>query len=254
MDKPDEILTDYTYFLSASEDGEIWLRHEDAVRLGAGYIPFSDNNNFLVPELRPPHNRARANERSLTGALSIQGREDVYGTRPEKRKTKKGWLIHAQQFLAWLKNLCALQAFQDLEYPDQLEAALLAAQASQHQLPRAPAALPDSGFGPISNARIQEIADAAVKRANSERSHKSAKTGHSKEGGYGPKKNLAIAQFLEEKSKNPKLKKNKFQEDYGKKVGLSARTVGNYLLPNNIKAYREEIARQTLASPPESIA
>jgi len=53
--------TDYSCFLHAGEDGHIWWRLEDAIKLGAGYIPVKNDDHNLVPVLRPPNQRVRVN-------------------------------------------------------------------------------------------------------------------------------------------------------------------------------------------------
>jgi predicted nucleic acid-binding Zn-ribbon protein len=61
--------TDYESFLHVTEDGRIWWLRQDAVRLGAGFLPVCDDNQQLEPQLQAPNQRALVNEKTLIGGL-----------------------------------------------------------------------------------------------------------------------------------------------------------------------------------------
>jgi hypothetical protein len=61
---------DYTPFLHVLEDGSIWWRLEDAIKLGAGYVPTRDDARNLNSALTAANNQVCANERALYGALN----------------------------------------------------------------------------------------------------------------------------------------------------------------------------------------
>lgn len=95
--------TDYSPFLSASEDGKIWWRLEDAIKLGAGYLPLCDDESNLIPVLRAKNNQVRANERTLLSEFS----QDHYTeTHPRFLMRDDGRYVEAQEFLNWLSKWC----------------------------------------------------------------------------------------------------------------------------------------------------
>jgi len=61
--------TDYESFFSVAEDGRIWWLRQDAIRLGAGFLPVCDDNRQLEPQLQAPNQRALVHEKTLIGAL-----------------------------------------------------------------------------------------------------------------------------------------------------------------------------------------
>jgi hypothetical protein len=95
---------DYSPFLHVLEDGSIWWPREDAIKLGAGYLPMHDDNVNLVPVLLAKNNRVRANERTLIGALS-PGRSNV--VLPRILKRDDGLFVEAHEFLGWLSRYVA---------------------------------------------------------------------------------------------------------------------------------------------------
>lgn len=107
---------DYRKFLFVGDDGEIWWTLEIAVKLGAGYLPYVDDDQDLIPRLCAPNNRVRADEQTILGAVhdprlgieppQIVGRDD-------------GHFVCARDFLSWLGHY--FNATQSLaSFPDTL--------------------------------------------------------------------------------------------------------------------------------------
>lgn len=63
-------MNEYAPYLHVTDDGHIWWLLKDAIRLAAGYRPYSDDNQVSEPELRAPNQRALVNERTSIGAFS----------------------------------------------------------------------------------------------------------------------------------------------------------------------------------------
>lgn len=108
--------TDYSCFLHAGEDGHIWWRLEDAIKLGAGYIPVKNDDHNLVPVLRPPNQRVRVNERTLVGAFSD---ERLAMVRPKVLDRDGSRLVDASDFLGWLSQYVA-QTQAEIPFPNDL--------------------------------------------------------------------------------------------------------------------------------------
>lgn len=58
-------IIDYSQFIHFLENGILWWRLEEAIKLGAGYLPVRDDEQNLNPVLRAKNNQIRANERTL---------------------------------------------------------------------------------------------------------------------------------------------------------------------------------------------
>jgi hypothetical protein len=95
---------DYSPFLHVLEDGSIWWLRENAIKLGAGYLPMRDDDVNLVPVLRAKNGRVRVNEKTLIGALS-PGRSNA--VLPRILKRDDGLFVEAHEFLAWLSRYVA---------------------------------------------------------------------------------------------------------------------------------------------------
>ena len=108
--------TDYESFLRVTEDGRIWWLRQDAIRLGAGYLPICDGNQQLDPRLQAPNQRALVNERTLIGALG-----DVRLTIPKPTGFERDGFdyVDASEFLAWLWQYIGLTQAK-LEFPNEL--------------------------------------------------------------------------------------------------------------------------------------
>ncbi len=127
--------TDYESFLRVTEDGRIWWRRQDAIRLGAGFLPFCDDNRQLEPRLRAPHQRALVNEKTLIGAL---GDARLAIPKPMSFERDGFHYVDAAEFLEWLSQyICQTQA--KINYPNELvnRVRIALAKAAAERLPQA---------------------------------------------------------------------------------------------------------------------
>lgn len=111
---------DYSQFLHAADDGRIWWRLEDAIKLGAGYLPVCDDERNLVPVLRAPNNRVRADERTLIGAFHD---DRLVIVRPKVLERDDGSFVEARDFLSWLSQYIA-QTQAEIPFPFNLTRAV----------------------------------------------------------------------------------------------------------------------------------
>lgn len=109
-------MIDYSPYLRVTDDGCIWWLLKDAMRLGAGYRPYSDDLAVLEPELRAPNKRALANERTLIGAFS-----DVRLMIEQPMTFARDGIhyVEASAFLTWLSQYIA-QTQAGIEFPNDL--------------------------------------------------------------------------------------------------------------------------------------
>ena len=98
-------MTKFEPYLHVTNDGFIWWLLKDAIRLGAGYRPFADDQAALETELRAPNNQALANERTLIGAFS-----DVRLPIEQPMTFERDGFryVDASSFLTWLAQYIAL--------------------------------------------------------------------------------------------------------------------------------------------------
>lgn len=108
--------TDYASLLRVTEDGHIWWLLEDAIRLGAGYLPYADDRTALNTELRAPNQRVRANERTLLGAFS-NGLLMIEQPMTFERDGLR--YVDASDFLTWLSQYIA-QTQATITFPEDL--------------------------------------------------------------------------------------------------------------------------------------
>lgn len=107
---------DYTPYLQVAEDGHIWWLREDAIRLGAGFLPVCDDNRQLEPRLKAQNQRALVNERTLMGAF---GGSRLTIEKPETFERDGFRYVDAAGFLEWLSQyICQKQA--KIEFPSEL--------------------------------------------------------------------------------------------------------------------------------------
>lgn len=108
--------TDYESFLHVTEDGRIWWLRQDAIRLGAGFLPVCDDNLQLEPQLQAPNQRALVNEKTLIGALG-----DARLTIPKPTAFERDGFryVDAAEFLEWLSQYICLKQSK-IEFPDAL--------------------------------------------------------------------------------------------------------------------------------------
>lgn len=114
---------DYSPFLNVLEDGSIWWPLDDAVKLGAGYLPIRDDDLNLIPVLRAPNNRVRTNERTL---ISEFGPAHYTEAHPRLLVRDDGRYVDAHEFLKWLYEHIA-QRRSAIQFPDDLARAVRSA-------------------------------------------------------------------------------------------------------------------------------
>ncbi len=104
---------DCSPFLHADEDGRIWWRLEDAIKLAAGYSPVRNDDHNLAPVLRAPNQRVIENEKTLVGAFSD---EQLRIVRPEVVRRAGDRVVEARAFLWWV-SLYLAQTQTDIPFP-----------------------------------------------------------------------------------------------------------------------------------------
>lgn len=93
------MVIDYSPFLHFLENGSLWWRLEDAIKLGAGYLPVRDDEKNLNPVLRAKSNQILANERTLLSEFS----QDHYTEANLQLLVRDdGRYVEAREFLNWL--------------------------------------------------------------------------------------------------------------------------------------------------------
>ena len=107
---------DYSSFINVLQDGNIWWRLEDAIKLGAGYQPARDEDRNLNPVLRANSNRIRVNERDLLAEFSFERYTEAH---PRLLKRDDGRYVGAGEFLNWLEQYLA-QNPSDIQFPCEL--------------------------------------------------------------------------------------------------------------------------------------
>lgn len=110
------MITGYESLLRVTEDGNIWWVLKDAIRLGAGYRPYSDDNRNLEPELRATSKRALTNERTLIGAF---GDARLMIEQPMTFERDGFRYVDAEGFLDWLSQYIT-QTQAKITFPDEL--------------------------------------------------------------------------------------------------------------------------------------
>ncbi|GEM_PF-1010386 len=108
--------THFGSYLNVTDDGYIWWPLKDAIRLGAGFRPFADNQAVLETELRPPNKRALANERTLIGAF---GDARLNIAKPMTFERDSFRYVDAGAFLTWLSQYIS-RTQSKIEFPDEL--------------------------------------------------------------------------------------------------------------------------------------
>lgn len=107
---------DYADYSRVAEDGRIWWLRQDAIRLGAGFVPVCDDNRQLEPILQAPNQRALVNEKTLMGALG-DARSNI--RKPMAFERDGFRYVDAAGFLEWLSQyICQTQA--KIVFPDEL--------------------------------------------------------------------------------------------------------------------------------------
>lgn len=88
---------DYSPFLHVSDDGAIWWRVGDALKLGAGYVPVGSHHSGH-PLLRAPNEHVLACEKNLIEAFYLR-QTDCLATATALRED--GQYVKAYEFLNW---------------------------------------------------------------------------------------------------------------------------------------------------------
>jgi hypothetical protein len=117
---------DFKSLLRVTEGGHIWWLLKDAIRLGAGYQPYSDDNLTLEPELRATSKRALLNERTLIGAFSeVRLKKE----QPMTFERDGFHYVDAEFFLDWLSKYIA-QTQAKIPFPNELASEVRKAKAT----------------------------------------------------------------------------------------------------------------------------
>ena len=113
--------TDYESYLRFM-DGAVWLLKEDALRLGAGYLPGYDDKK-RAPKLLAPNEQAELNRLTLLGAFN-DTRDWLKITRPMTFERDGYRYVEARGFLDWLSQyICQTQA-KEFTFPGELADAI----------------------------------------------------------------------------------------------------------------------------------
>ena len=113
--------TDYESYLRFM-DGAVWLLKEDALRLGAGYLPAYDDKK-RAPKLLAPNEQAELNRLTLLGAFN-DTRDWLKITRPMTFERDGYRYVEARGFLDWLSQyICQTQA-KEFTFPGELADAI----------------------------------------------------------------------------------------------------------------------------------
>lgn len=110
------MVIDYSPFLHILENGSLWWRLEDAIRLVAGYLPVRDDGQNLNPVLRAKNNQIRANERTL---LSEFNQDHYTEANLQLLVRDDGRYVEAREFLNWLTQHITL-THSLIPFPDNL--------------------------------------------------------------------------------------------------------------------------------------
>jgi hypothetical protein len=128
--------TDYESFLHVTHDGRIWWLREDAIRLGAGFLPICGDNGQSGSQLRAPNQQALVAENTLIGAL---GDERLTIPKPTAIERDGMHYVDAADFLEWLAQYISLAQAQ-IAFPSALisQVRITVAKAAAERPPQAP--------------------------------------------------------------------------------------------------------------------
>ena len=128
---------DFSDYLRVQNDGGIWWRLVDAVKVGAGYVSVRDDDENLVTTLRATNNMVQANERTL---LAEFGPTHYTEQRPRLIVRQHDRLVEAQEFLDWLARYLTDSGDSSIVFPSELARAVRTAKlAPVARSPEAPA-------------------------------------------------------------------------------------------------------------------
>jgi hypothetical protein len=109
-------MSDYAPYLHVTDDGHIWWLRQDALRLGAGFLPACDDDQHLELILQAPNQRALVNEKNLMAALG-DSRSTI--AKPTAFERDGFRYVDAAEFLDWLSHYICLKQSK-IEFPDEL--------------------------------------------------------------------------------------------------------------------------------------
>lgn len=101
-------------------DGAVWLLKEDALRLGAGYLPVHDNETTKLP---PNEEQAKSNLRTLIGAFN-DTRDWLKITKPMTFERDGYRYVEARGFLDWLSQYIDQTQAKEFTFPGELAHAI----------------------------------------------------------------------------------------------------------------------------------
>lgn len=116
---------DFERYLRDFGNGSIWLLKEEAIRLGAGYLPVHDDKT-MTTKLRAPNDQAELNEVTLLGAIN-DARLTI--ERPDMFDRDGVCYVNATGFLGWLAQYIAQTQAQEIVFPNELASAVRKAKA-----------------------------------------------------------------------------------------------------------------------------
>ncbi len=118
---------DFSPYTHVLDDGTIWWPLGDAVKLGAGFLPFRDDDRVLVPTLTAENNRVRAAERDLLSQFIPSRLTEAH---PRIRERDGQRFVEAGEYLHWLlRHVQALQS-DDFAFPTEVASAVRRAKSA----------------------------------------------------------------------------------------------------------------------------
>lgn len=128
--------TDYSQYLHVTEDGEIWWPLDVAIKLAAGYLPRSGDDQLPDPTLMAPGPGARANERNIVAAVHDRRNGETVpliirrGSGHADEDSAHEHFVTARAFLTWVnQHLCTTNP--GIRLPDDLISAVKRTHAMQ---------------------------------------------------------------------------------------------------------------------------
>ena len=106
---------DYEAYLHDFRDGAVWLLKEDALCLGAGYLPFHDDNTMAI-KLLPPDEQAELNLLTLHGAFND---DRLTIERPLQFNRDGFCYVEAEGFLNWLQRYTEKTRAKEIPVPNE---------------------------------------------------------------------------------------------------------------------------------------
>jgi len=120
------MMIDYEPFLRVAEDGRIWCLLEDALRIGAGFLPVHDDQQTTAVKLQAPNDSALVNEKSLIDAFS-DNPLTIKGPIAFERDGLR--YVDAEGFVDWLSQFITRTQAKTIAFPNELASAVSKAKA-----------------------------------------------------------------------------------------------------------------------------